>query len=70
MTVQVSAPSEKPYVWLGEVFFYLDLDYLEAPIVRTHRFRASRLLRLGKPMKILTKEEIEEVMNQLEKTSV
>ena len=70
MTVQVSAPSDKPYVWLGEVFFYLDLDYLEPPFVRTHRFRASKVLRLGQPPKILTKEMIEDVMNQLEKTSV
>ena len=42
--MQVSAQSDKPYVWVGEVFFYLDQDSLHPPLVRTHRFRASTLL--------------------------
>ena len=66
--VQVSAPTEKPYVWVGEVFFYLDLDYLELPLIRTHRIRASKVL--WKPREISSKEMLENVTKQLEKTSV
>ena len=53
---------------MGEVFFYFDLDYLEPPLVRTHRIRASKVL--GKPAKISTEEILENVMKQLEETSV
>ena len=42
--VQVSARGEQPHIWLGDVFFFLDQDYLQPPLVRTHRFRASTLL--------------------------
>merc|ERR1712105_223201 len=66
VAIQVSALSNKPYIWVGEVFFYLDLDYLPPPLVRTHRIRASKVL--GKPPKISVKEMLNIVKTRYEET--
>lgn len=40
---EVTGAGGEPNKWLGEIFFYIDLIPPRGP-VRTHRFRASRIL--------------------------
>ena len=40
---EVTCTGEEPNKWLGEIFFYINLILSWGP-VRTHRFRASRIL--------------------------
>ena len=68
LTVQVAALSNKPYVWVGEVFFYLQLDYLRPPLVRTHRIPASKVL--GKLPRISPREILQIIKARYEDTSV
>ena len=68
LTVQVAALNNKPYVWMGEVFFYLQLDYLRPPLVRTHRIPASKVL--GKLPRISPREILQIIKARYEDTSV